>query len=368
MIFEIVFVLILLIFLSALISSVKIIKPYEKGIVIRLGKFTGILDSGFNIVAPYITQVRKVDLRTYPIDIERQDVITKDNAPVVVDAVIYIRVTDPVKSEFEVSNYITATMYLAQTTLRSIVGNMELDEVLYNRAKINSTVQTVLDEETDKWGVKAESVEIREVMPAAEVKMSMERQSAAERERRAMILSADGKRRSAILEAEGEKRAMILKAEGVKQKKILESEGEAKAFAIRSAGAETLGHKALTTLSLDTLGKLGEGASTKFVIPFPIDALVRGAAAKYLGVIEKPDESKITLQDIRNGMDEIEKIILESGVTREVEEAERAARDEAKRSVDEIPPEIESTKELKEDTSGGSSKDLLDEMFRKDGE
>ncbi len=356
MIFEIALVLILLIFLSALVSSVKIIKPYEKGLVIRLGKFTGMIDSGFNLVAPYITIVRKVDLRTYPIDIERQDVITKDNAPVIVDAVIYLRVSDPVKSEFEVSNYITATMYLAQTTLRSIVGNMALDEVLYNRAMINSKIQTILDEETDKWGVKAESVEIREVMPADEVKRSMERQSASERERRAMILTADGKRRSAILEAEGEKRAMILKAEGVKQKKILESEGEAKSFAIRSAGAETLGHKALTTLSLDALGKLGEGASTKFVIPFPIEALVRGAVSKYLGVMENPDESKISLQDIRNGMEEIEKIILQSGVAREVEEAEKAASEEAKRSV-----ELESTKELKEDASGGSSKGLLDE-------
>ena len=213
---------------------------------------------------PLISEVVKLDLRTQVLDVPRQEVITKDNSPTNVDAIIYIKVIDPKKAFFEVQNYRAATVYLAQTTLRSIIGDMELDEILSNRERINVHLRDVLDEATDKWGVKVEAVEIREVDPAPKVKKAMEEQTSSERLRRAAILRADGEKKAAILTAEGSKRARILQAEGLRQSKILEAEGErmaiilqaqgeAQKLRILSVGASTLDSKALTVLSLDTM-------------------------------------------------------------------------------------------------------------------
>ncbi|HIJ00470.1 MAG TPA: SPFH/Band 7/PHB domain protein, partial [Candidatus Methanomethylophilaceae archaeon] len=212
--------------LIILVSGVKIVQPYEQAIYMRLGKYIKTLDQGFNVVVPLINEVVKLDLRTQVLDVPRQEVITKDNSPVFVDAVIYIKVIDPVKAYFEVTNYRTATLFLAQTTLRSVIGEMELDQIFSSREMINLQLRDTLDESTDKWGVKVEAVEIREVEPASRVKESMEEQTSAERRRRAAILEADGKKRAAILEAEGMKRSRILEAEGLRQSMILESEGE----------------------------------------------------------------------------------------------------------------------------------------------
>ncbi|MBN1109812.1 MAG: SPFH/Band 7/PHB domain protein [Methanomassiliicoccales archaeon] len=287
-----------------LVNGIKIVRPYEQAVYIRLGKFIKILDPGFNYVAPLINETVKIDLRTMVLDVPRQEVITKDNSPVFVDAIIYVKVIDPKKAYFEVTDYRAATVYLAQTTLRSIIGDMDLDEILSNREKINLKLRDILDEATDQWGVKVEAVEIREIDPAPRVKQSMEEQTSAERLRRAAILKADGAKTAAILNAEGEKRSRILQAEGLRQAKILEAEGErlaiilqgqgeAQKLRILSVGASTLDTKALTVLSLDTVQRLGDGQATKIVLPFEVSRLIEGIS-DYIGAGRQVPEREIS--------------------------------------------------------------------------
>jgi regulator of protease activity HflC (stomatin/prohibitin superfamily) len=287
-----------------LVNGIKIVRPYEQAVYIRLGSFIRTLNPGFNYVAPLINQVVKIDLRTQVLDVPRQEVITKDNSPVYVDAIIYIKVIDPKKAFFEVTDYRAATIYLAQTTLRSIIGDMELDEILSNREKINLHLRDILDEATDKWGVKIEAVEIREVDPAPKVKQAMEEQTSAERLRRAAILKADGSKTAAILNAEGEKRSRILQAEGVRQSKVLEAEGErlaiilnaqgeAQKLRILSVGATTLDSKALTVLSLDTMKGIGASPSTKWILPFEVTKVLDGVS-EYLGSAKSVPEREIS--------------------------------------------------------------------------
>src|SRR4030065_983435 len=260
-------ILVLIVVLAVMTNSIKIVLPYEQAIYMRLGRYMRVLNQGVNFGAPLVNQVVRLDLRTQVLDVPRQEVITKDNSPTNVDAIIYIKVIDPAKAFFQVTNYRTATIYLAQTTLRSIIGDMELDEILSNRQKINLHLRDVLDEATDKWGVKVEGVEIREGDRAGKDTDAMEEQTSAERLRRAAILKADGQKKAAILNAEGEKRSKILQAEGTRQARgllaegqrlatILESQGEAQKLRILSIGAAPLDSKALTVISLDTLKAL----------------------------------------------------------------------------------------------------------------
>jgi regulator of protease activity HflC (stomatin/prohibitin superfamily) len=313
-------ILALIVVLAVMSSSIKIVLPYEQAIYMRLGRYMRVLNQGVNFVAPLINQVVRLDLRTQVLDVPRQEVITKDNSPTNVDAIIYIKVIDPQKAFFQVTNYRTATIYLAQTTLRSLIGDMELDEVLSNRQKINLHLRDVLDEATDKWGVKVEGVEIREVDPAGKVKDAMEEQTSAERLRRAAILKADGSKRAAILNAEGEKRARILQAEGLRQAKILEAEGERLAIILRSqgdaqklrilsVGASPLDSKALTVLSLDTLRAMGNGQATKIVFPFELTKLVEGAS-EYLGIGRLTPAREITKpEDVERAVGKADKIL-----------------------------------------------------------
>jgi len=306
-------ILVIIILLVVLSSGIRIVQPYEQGVYMRLGRFVRILNQGFNYVTPLVSQVVKLDLRTMVLDVPRQEVITKDNSPTNVDAIIYTKVIDPSKAFFQVQNFRSATVYLAQTTLRSIIGDMELDEILSNRERINVHLRDVLDEATDKWGVKVEAVEIREVDPAPKVKMAMEEQTSAERLRRAAILKADGSKKAAILEAEGSKRARILQAEGVRQSKMLEAEGErmaiilnaqgeAQRLRILSVGASVLDSKALTVLSLDTMKTLGMGASTKWILPFELTKLVQGVS-EYLGAGMSVPEREIS------NTEQVEKVV-----------------------------------------------------------
>lgn len=291
-------------------KSVRIILPYETGLVIRLGSYKRKLKSGFNMVIPMIDQVIKVDLRTKVLDVPRQEVITKDNSPTVVDAIIYVKVMKPALAIFEIDNYIQGTVSLAQTILRSLIGDMELDELLSERAKINAILRTELDRETDKWGVKVERVEIKEVDPVGPVKAAMEEQTSAEREKRAAILRADGKKQSDILVAEGDKRSRILQAEGTRQSKILEAEGErlkqileaqgeAQKLRILSVGAATLDHRPLTVLSLNALTKMANGKATKIIFPFELTKLMEGVS-EYVGAGRKdePERRERSLEDI----------------------------------------------------------------------
>nr|WP_048115585.1 SPFH domain-containing protein [Methanotorris formicicus] len=216
-----------LIVLFILTKAIVIVKQYEGGLIFRLGKVIGKLRPGVNLIIPFFDIPVKVDLRTMVVDIPPQEMITKDNAAVRIDAVIYYRVVDVSKAILEVQNYEFAIINLAQTTLRAIIGNMELDEVLNKREFINSKLLDILDKETDVWGVKVEKVELREIEPPQDIKDAMTQQMKAERLKRA-----------AILEAEGEKQSRILKAEGVAESYRIEAEGQAKAIKIVAKAAQ----------------------------------------------------------------------------------------------------------------------------------
>jgi len=213
-----------------LFASVKIVQQQERGIILRLGKYKSIADPGLNLVIPYIETMIKVDMRERVINVEPQKVITQDNVSVVVDAVIYYKIVDPVKAEFEVEDFGNAATTLAQTNLRNIVGDKTLDETLTARDHINTNLRVVLDEATNGWGVKVTRVEVQKIDPPPEITEAMSLQMKAEREKRATILEAEGMRQSDITQAEGKRNAEILKAEGDAQAKILRADAEAGAI------------------------------------------------------------------------------------------------------------------------------------------
>ena len=291
------FFLVLLIIVFA-ISGVKIVQPYEQAVYMRLGKFVRILNQGLNFVIPLINQVVKMDLRTEVLDVPKQEVITKDNSPVNVDAIIYIKVTDPKNAFFEVTNYRLATVNLAQTTLRSVIGQMELDEILSSRENINIQLRDTLDENTDKWGVRVENVEIKEVDPASKVKASMEEQTSAERKRRAAILEADGLKRAAIMEAEGKKKSKILEAEGKRLATILEAQGEAQKLRILSVGAASMDSKALSIVSMDTIRSVGNGQASKIYFPLELTKIVDGISDYMRSTKNVEDREIADVEDI----------------------------------------------------------------------
>ncbi len=341
--------------IGILMTGIKIVRPYEQGIYMRLGRYVRILNQGFNYVTPLINEVVKIDLRTQVLDVPRQEVITKDNSPTNVDAIIYTKVIDPVKAFFQVTNYRTATIYLAQTTLRSIIGDMELDEILSNREKINLHLRDVLDEATDKWGVKVEAVEIREVDPASRVKEAMEEQTSAERLRRAAILKADGQKKAAILNAEGEKRSRILQAEGLRQAKVLEAEGERLAIILRSqgdaqrlrilsVGAAPLDSKALTVLSLETMKALGAGPATKFIFPFELTKVVEGIS-EYLGVGRQTPAREVTrMEDVEKAVGTADVVLGPIPSPEELRRDLRSLEESMAREKDELEMITESAK------------------------
>jgi regulator of protease activity HflC (stomatin/prohibitin superfamily) len=355
------------------ISGVTIIQPYEQGLWVVLGRFKKRLNPGFNWVYPLISEVIRLDLRTQVLDVPRQEVITKDNSPTNVDAIVYIRVVDPEKAYFEVVNYHIATVSLAQTTLRSVVGDMELDEILYNRDFINTKLRDILDEATDAWGVKVEAVEIREVDPVGTVKDAMEEQTSAERKRRAAILIADGQKKAAILEAEGSKQSRILNAEGVRQSKILEAEGErvsrilvaqgeSQSLRILSVGAVPLDKKAISVLSMNMMAKMAEGQATKIIFPMEISKML-DQMGQYLGASSEVPEVGNTL-DVEKIVGKAEEVLgsipKPEELRREVEKIEEAL-------VKETRETIKAGEALKEKASS-SDKSNIHIFKKKDGE
>lgn len=216
---------ILIIGILALLRSVRIVNQYEKGIILRLGKYRSTVESGVCFVFPFIEQLIAVDMREKVISVEPQQVITKDNVTVMVDAVIYFKVVDPVKAEFEVQDFGIAATTLAQTNLRNLVGDKTLDETLVARDSINTNLRDVLDEATHTWGVKVTRVEVQRIDPPQDITEAMSQQMKAEREKRALILEAEGIRQSEINKAEGEAKARILRAESEAEaiKKVAEA-------------------------------------------------------------------------------------------------------------------------------------------------
>ncbi|HLL61032.1 MAG TPA: SPFH domain-containing protein [Candidatus Nitrosocosmicus sp.] len=248
-------------------KSVKIVEQYEKGIVMRLGKFKSVVVPGLNFVIPYIETLIKVDIRERVINVEPQHVITKDNVLVTVDAVIYFRVVDPVKAEFEVEDFDLAATTLAQTNLRNVIGDKSLDEILTARDVINTSLRDVLDEATHGWGVKVTRVEVQKIDPPAEIIEAMGLQMRAERQKRASILQSEGIKQSQILEAEGRRNAEILKAEGDAQAIILRADAEGTAIkVVAEAANKYFDRNAQMYKRLEVSEKVLEN-NTKYIIP-----------------------------------------------------------------------------------------------------
>jgi len=263
----VILVLFAFITLVALARSARVISQYEKGLVLRLGKYRATVGSGLTFLVPMIESLIKVDMRERVINVEPQKVITKDNVSVIVDAVIYYRIVDPVKATFEVQNFGYAATTLAQTNLRNLIGDKALDETLTARDTINSNLRSVLDEATNTWGVKVTRVEVQKIDPPADITEAMSRQMKAERDKRANILEAEGVKQSQILQAEGIKQSEILKAEGDAQARITRASAEAKAIEVVSNAAEQFFRdRAEVSKRLDVLNTV-LAAQTKFIIP-----------------------------------------------------------------------------------------------------
>ncbi len=289
--------LILVVFAVAYVAfAVKIVHPYQRGVVERLGKYKATVDPGLRLIVPIIEKIRKVDMREQVIDVPPQEVITQDNVTAAVDAVVYFEPTDPQRLLYNISNFILAVTKLAQTNLRNVIGEMSLDEAFTSRERVNGTLRMILDEATDKWGVRVVRVEIQRIDPPQDVMNAMHEQMKAERTRRAVVTEAEGAREAAITRAEGEKASAILTAEGQRQKDILNAEGEAQAVRTRAeaeqyrqevvalgeANAINAVHGAIMTSGtddrviaikyLESLGEIANGHATKIFVPADMSA------------------------------------------------------------------------------------------------
>ncbi|WP_435161967.1 SPFH domain-containing protein [Halorubrum sp. SY-15] len=267
-------VLAILLALVTVASAVEVVDAYEKEALTVFGEYRTLLSPGVHLIPPFVSRTYAFDMRTQTLDVPRQEAITRDNSPVTADAVVYIKVMDATRAFLEVDDYKKATSNLAQTTLRAVLGDMELDDTLSRREQINDRINEELDEPTDEWGIRVEGVEVREVSPSTDVKRAMEQQTSAERRRRAMILEAQGERRSAVEQAEGDKQSNIIRAQGEKQSQILEAQGDAISTVLRARSAESMGERAIIERGMETLAEIGQGDSTTFVVPQELTSLV----------------------------------------------------------------------------------------------
>ncbi len=295
-----VFAFVLFIWMAA---GIKIVRPYQKGVIEQLGRYKGTVEPGLKLIVPVIQSMTKIDMRERVIDVPPQEVITKDNVTVTVDAVIYYEPTDAQRLIYNVANFVLAITKLAQTNLRNVIGDMSLDSALTSRDTVNVALREVLDDATDKWGVRVVRVEIQRIDPPADVMHAMHEQMKAERTRRAVVLEADGVKQAEITRAEGEKQSAILTAEGVKQQDILRAEGEAQAIeavadaeryrqdtvaqgealAIRSVyGAIHEGNPTPDLLAikyLEALGTIADGQATKIFLPAELSSTMGSLGA-----------------------------------------------------------------------------------------
>ncbi len=267
------------------LSCVKVVKQSKVGIIMRLGKFRKVADTGVHFLVPFLDNMSYIiDLREKVVDFPPQPVITKDNVTMQIDTVVYYRITDPVRYTFEIANPITAIENLTATTLRNIIGELDLDETLTSRDIINTKMRVILDEATDKWGIKVNRVELKNIMPPHDIQVTMEKQMRAERERRESILQAEGNKAAAILQAEGEKQSAILRAEGEAEsiKKIATAKGQGEAEIITNVQKATaqglrevflamkeseVDDNIIALKSIEALEKVANGNATKLVLP-----------------------------------------------------------------------------------------------------
>ena len=273
-----------------LFSAIRIVREYQRLVVFRLGKFLATKGPGFVVLIPFVDKAVTVDLREFYLEIPRQDSITKDNAPIGVDFIVFYKVLNPKDSVVQVGNFAGAAQNLAATTLRAVIGDIPLDDVLAKRDEINTILRTKLDEVTERWGVKITNVEIREIIPPPSVQEAMTRQMSAERSRRAVVTEAEGQKSAAVTVAEGNKEAAILNAEGRKQSAILTAEGERQSAILRAEGfalalqrifevAAGVDDNTMQLQYLEALKEVGASSSSKIVVPMELSGLVSAFAA-----------------------------------------------------------------------------------------
>jgi len=285
---------VVLLLVYTLSRVIRIVPEYERLVILALGRYAGTRGPGIVIVIPFLETAIRVDVRERFLDIPSQTAITQDNAPIAIDFLVYYRVTDPKRSVLEVDNVVRASTNIATTTLRAVIGDIELDAVLSKRDQINEMLRIKLDEITERWGLKITSVEIREIEPPREVQDAMNRQMTAERERRASVTRAQGERESSILEAEGDKQAAVLRAQGDKESAVLKAEGERQAQLLRAQGyakaleaitseAKDVDANTMLLQYLDALKEVGTSPSTKFVLPMEITNMMQQFIDSYGG-------------------------------------------------------------------------------------
>ena len=282
--------------LAVIISNIKVVPQAHAYVVERLGAFHASWGTGLHFKIPFLDRVaKKVSLKEQVIDFPPQPVITKDNVTMQIDTVVCFQITDPKLYAYGVESPLSAIENLSATTLRNIIGDMELDHTLTSRDVINSKIRVILDEATDAWGIKVNRVELKNIIPPAEIQDSMEKQMKAERERRAKILDAEGEKRSAILIAEGQKESAVLRAEAVKETKIREAQGEAEAIlsvqraladAIKLMNEAAPSEQVIALKSLEAFGKAADGKATKIIIPSNVQGLA-GLATTLKELVEK---------------------------------------------------------------------------------
>lgn len=274
--FEVIFVgLLVVIIFMVLASAIRIVPEYQRLIVFRLGRSIGERGPGMVLLIPVVDKSVTVDLREQVREIPVQTSITQDNAPISIDFLWFYKVLDAAKTVMEVGDFEMAAQGIATTTLRSVIGSIPLDGVLSEREQINNALRKRLDEVTERWGVKVTNVEIREIIPPREVQDSMNRQLAAERNRRAVVTESLGTREAAVNVADGEKQAVILKAEGAREAQLLNAEGYTNALEKINSIAKTAESKTMTLKYFDTLKDLGASPSTKYIFPMEFTSLLK---------------------------------------------------------------------------------------------
>lgn len=370
------FVVLIIFFFIYVAAGVKIVQQHERGVVERFGRFKEEVNPGLKVILPFIEALRRVDMREQVIDVPPQEVITEDNVTVSVDAVVYYEATDARRLLYQVANFVLAVTKLAQTNLRNVIGEMSLDEAFTSRERVNSSLRQILDDATDKWGVRVVRVEIQRIDPPADVMNAMHEQMKAERTRRAVVLEADGAREAEVTRAEGEKQSAILTAEGVKQRDILTAEGEAQAVKVRAeaeqyrqevvaegeAQAIDSVFRAITDAGtddrviaikyLEALQGIADGNATKIIVPTEMGA-VAGAVSGIAEMISNDDfPSAATNRRERKrpapigigatsrqsasttGEAKAEASSAQEKIRRDTEESARRAREQAERGFD----------------------------------
>ncbi|KUL22015.1 SPFH domain-containing protein [Actinoplanes awajinensis] len=312
---------------TTIIRSIRIVPQQRMDVVERLGRYKRTLSPGLNLLVPFVDAVRsKVDMREQVVSFPPQPVITSDNLVVSIDTVLYFKVVDPVRATYEISNFLQAIEQLTVTTLRNVIGSLDLERALTSRDQINKHLSSVLDETTGRWGIKVTRVEIKAIEPPPSIRDSMEKQMRAERERRATILNAEGHKAAQILTAEGEKQAAVLRADGDRQSRILQAEGQAKAIrtvfnAIHEANPS---QKVLAYQYLQALPQIANGTANKvWIVPTELTKALEGMGGALGGLANMVGDLPTTTVDA-------------AAVEREAAEAARAAAVEAQRVTAEV--------------------------------